>query len=319
MPTRGLIAGLSLVKSSFGMKKVIFFLFLFLITSASLVAYWLYLPISSNSTPLPFVINQGDGLKNISLRLYKNQFTKNKYAFFVYATVNNSAKDIKAGGFQLSQADNLSQILTKLTTGGRQDFWLKIIPGTRLEEITSKFTFDSSLEGYLFPDSYLIPNYYSTDDTLKLIKDNFDQKTSEFQIAPENLARVVTLASLLEREAKTRADRQMVAGIINNRLQIDMALQIDAAVQYARDSKIHPAKYWLPLSSSDLKIVSPFNTYLNPGLPPSPICNPSLDSIFAAANPIPSDYLYYIHTPDGKMYFAKTLSEHNANVAKYLR
>jgi len=110
-----------------------------------------------------------------------------------------------------------------------------------------------------------------------------------------------------------------VAGIINNRLKIGMALQIDATVQYARDSKTHPAKYWLVLTKNDLTINSPFNTYKNPGLPPSPICSPGLDSLFAAQNPTPSDYLYYIHGTDGTMHYAKTLTEHNLNISKYLK
>lgn len=288
--------------------------FLFLI-----YCYWAYQPVSNNPKNSSFVINQGDGLKTISDRLSKNKFTKNKYAFFVYAYLSGKSKDIKAGGFKISPSYNLSQILTTLTTGGSQDFWLKIIPGTRIEEITSKFTFDTSLEGYLFPDSYLIPNYFTVDDVVSTIKNNFDDKISSLNINPATAGQVITLASLLEREAKTKADKQMVAGIINNRLKIGMALQIDASVQYARDTKTHPAKYWLQLTKNDLKIISPFNTYLNPGLPPSPICNPGIDSLFAAANPTVSDYLYYIHGSDGTMHYAKTLEQHNQNIAKYLR
>lgn len=297
------------------------FLVLFLLLTLSTLAlvYWYFLPVSSQSEPRPFVINQGDGLKTISLRLYKNKFTKNQYSFFVFAYLSNQSKNIKAGSFQLNNSDNLSQILAKLTTGGSKDFWLKIIPGSRVEELSSKFTFTPDLEGYLFPDSYLVPDYFTQTEVIALIKQNFDNKIASLNINQNNLQSVITLASLLEREAKTKVDRQMVAGIINNRLKINMALQIDASVQYARDSKTHPAKYWLPLASSDLKIISPFNTYLNPGLPPSPICNPSLDSIFAAQNPTPSGYLFYIHGTNGTMYFAKTLTEHNDNVAKYLR
>ena len=283
------------------------------------IGYWLYLPASNIVLNRSFVINQGDSLKTISLRLHKNKFTKNKYAFFVYAYLLNKSKDIKAGGFKISASDNLSQILAKLTIGGSYNFWLKIIPGQRIEEITPKFSFDPSLEGYLFPDSYLIPNYFTVDDASSTIKNNFDNKISNLNIPKNNLSQNITLASLLEREAKTKTDKQIVAGIINNRLKIGMALQIDASVQYARDLKTHPAKYWQPLTRNDLKIVSPYNTYLNTGLPPRPICNPGQGSIFAATNPTPSDYLYYIHGTDGVMHYAKTLSEHNQNISKYLR
>lgn len=289
------------------MKRAFLLSFIVLLLSI-LVCYWSFLPVSNIDSKKSFVINQGDSLKTISLRLQKNKFTKNKYAFFVYAYLSGKSKDIKAGGFKLTPSDNLSQILAKLTTGGSHDFWLKIIPGTRVEEISSKFSFTPDLEGYLFPDSYLIPEYFTQDQVISLIKRNSDIKTSD-----------ITLASLLEREAKTKTNKQMVAGIINNRLKIGMALQIDATVQYARDTLIHPAKYWLKLTKSDLKITSPFNTYINTGLPPSPICNPGQDSLFAAQNPIPSDYLYYIHGTDGTMHFAKTLPEHNKNIERYLK
>jgi UPF0755 protein len=98
-----------------------------------------------------------------------------------------------------------------------------------------------------------------------------------------------------------------------------MALQVDATVQYARDSQSKPEKYWSPLSSSNLQIKSAYNTYQNPGLPPAPICNPGADSINAALNPTASDYIFYITGNDGQMYYAKTLSQHNQNIANHLR
>ena len=115
------------------------------------------------------------------------------------------------------------------------------------------------------------------------------------------------------------ADKKIVARIINNRLKIGMPLQLDATVQYARDSQYPPAKYWLSVSKDDLRINSPFNTYAVPGLPPSPICNPGIDSIIAASSPTPNDYLYYISDNSGQMHYANTLDQHNLNVAKYLR
>jgi UPF0755 protein len=294
---------------------VVFVLFI----SVFIFVYQNSFPVSNDDTLRNFVINQGDGLNVISTRLQSNNFIRNKFVFLLFTRTQKVNNNLQAGLFRLSSSMSTSEIITKLSTGGSYDFWLKIIPGTRIEEISSKFTFNPELEGYLFPDSYLIPEYFTASETEALIKKNFDEKISSFNINKNNLPTIITLASLLEREAKTKTDRQMVAGIINNRLKIGMALQIDAAVQYARDSKNHPAKYWQVLSKTDLKINSPFNTYLNPGLPPSPICNPSLDSIYAAINPTSSDYIYYIHGTDGKMYFAKTLAEHNSNVSKYLR
>jgi len=104
-----------------------------------------------------------------------------------------------------------------------------------------------------------------------------------------------------------------------NRLSINMALQVDATVQYARDSQIpHPKVFWQPITKKDLNIDSPFNTYKYPGLPPQAICNPGYDSLYAVFHPIKSDYLYYLTGKDNKMHYAKTLHQHHANIAKYL-
>jgi UPF0755 protein len=98
-----------------------------------------------------------------------------------------------------------------------------------------------------------------------------------------------------------------------------MPIQSDVTVQYARDSKRKPVKYWEDLAAADISIISPFNTYKNRGLPPSPICNPGYDSIYAAFHPTESDYIYYLTGNDNQMHYATTLEEHNTNIAKYLK
>ncbi|MDD4106526.1 MAG: endolytic transglycosylase MltG, partial [Candidatus Shapirobacteria bacterium] len=128
-------------------------------------------------------------------------------------------------------------------------------------------------------------------------------------------------ASLLEREGRSLESKQMIAGIIINRLNLGMPLQIDATVLYVRDNQNKLIdKYWqLPITKTDIQLDSPFNTYKNQGLPPRPICSPGYNSLFAAFHPTDSDYIYYITGNDGKMYYAKTLDEHNSNIAKYLK
>jgi UPF0755 protein len=188
-----------------------------------------------------------------------------------------------------------------------------------------KPSFDESLEGYLFPDNYLIPRDYQPNQIYSdIIKKNFDTKLAEAKLNSTNSnltdAQAVTLASILEREARTLPSKQMVAGIILNRLEIDMALQLDSTVEYARDSKIpHPKSYWQAASGTDIHLVSIYNTYLNPGLPPAPICNPGADSLYAVFHPTPSDYIYYLTGNDNLMHYAKTLTEHNLNIANYLK
>ena len=147
----------------------------------------------------------------------------------------------------------------------------------------------------------------------------FDSKTSDMDLTQDQ----VILASLIERETKTAEERPIVAGILINRLNVGMALQVDAAVQYAIGSTkctVQSTKcdWWPILTKNDLASASKFNTYKYPGLPPTPIANPGTSSLTAAFNPTGNDYWYYIHDNDGQIHYAKTLSEHNANIAKYL-
>jgi UPF0755 protein len=149
------------------------------------------------------------------------------------------------------------------------------------------------------------------------MNDTFTAKTSGLTPQGSNLsfADSVILASILERETKTDAERPVVAGILINRLNLGMPLQVDATVQYA----VGTSKDWWPiLTLEDLKVNSLYNTYKYAGLPPGPIANPGLSSLKAAFNPAQTDYLYYIHDPTGQIHYAKTLAEQNANIAKYL-
>ena len=302
------------------MKKVIV-LILFLVFCFSIFFYINTLPLSNDSTVKNFVINPGDGVSSISSRLQTNKLIRNKYVFLILSRQLRQNNQLKPGLFKLSPSMSTVQIINQIATGGIQDYWLKIIEGQRIEEITPKF--DTSLEGYLFPDSYLIPNDYTPENILTVINKNFSDKFAKAKMnATNNLlndSQIVILASLLEREARTLSSKQQIAGILMNRLNINMALQLDATVQYARDSRLKPLDYWTPVSKSDLSINSPYNTYKNPGLPPGPICNPGYDSLYAAFHPIDSDYMYYISDNQGQMHYAKTLNEHNANVAKYLK
>lgn len=283
-------------------------------------------PVSSNTTNIMFVINNGDGIVDISQNLEAKNLIRSQYSFLFYAYKLGLNKKIQAGTFRLNQSLSVQDLVTKLSKGGVSDYWLKILEGTRVEENAEFFpkgtSFDGK-EGYLFPDSYLIPTYYTADQIFEVIQDNFDKKFAEAKVGATNTKmtdkQILILASIIEREARTLKSKQEVAGVLLNRLEIGMALQVDASVQYARDSKNKPIDYWQPISSSDLSMVSVFNTYKNPGLPPSPICNPGYNSIYSAFHPIASNYLYYITGNDNKMHYATTLDEHNSNITKYLK
>lgn len=317
------------------MKKNILFLPLVLILFLAAFYYWSLSAPSTDPAQKTFVINQGESLTVIASRLESNNLIKNRYIFMFYARISGLSQKIKAGTFYLSSADKMPDQITKITKGGSSDYWLKIIDGTRVEELTNSFPDNLSftgqefvakakkLQGYIFPDSYLLPKYYTIDQILETIQSNFVQKFSQAKIGATNTKmtdqEIIILASIIEREARTLKVKQGVAGVLINRLNINMPLQSDVTIQYVRDSKNKVTDYWKDIDSSDISIVSPYNTYKNPGLPPGPICNPGYDSIYAAFHPTESDYLFYLTGNDGVMYYAKTLSEHSANINKYLK
>jgi UPF0755 protein len=304
----------------------LFFLFIGVLGALGFI-YFLGTPVSSKASIKDFVINRGDSLSNISERLETNGLIRSKYYFVFYTRLTRLSQKIQAGKFSLNPTQSTSEIAVSITEPASNDYWLKIGEGTRVEEFAPSVEFLSkakALNGMLFPDSYLIPEQYSVDEILDVVNKNYLQKIAQAKVDATETSlsesEALILASLLEREARTLAVKQVVSGILLNRLKIGMALQVDATVQYARDSKVpRPKTYWLPLAKKDISIDSPFNTYKNPGLPPSPICNPGYDSIYAAYHPTPNDYIFYITDNNGVMHYAKTLNEHNANVAKYLK
>jgi len=178
----------------------------------------------------------------------------------------------------------------------------------------------ATLEGFLFPATYELPAHPTVRDLIERQLQAFKQNFAKVDLSyarSKNLTPydVLIIASMIEREAAVPSDRPKVAAVIYNRLHAGMPLQIDATIRYAEDN------WTKPLTQSDLSLDSPYNTYLNPGLPPGPISNPGLASIRAAAHPARVGYLYYITKPGacGKLQFATTLAEQNRHVAAYNR
>lgn len=277
-------------------------------------------PVDPTAKKINFAVNTGDSVKSIATRLEDNGYIKSKYVFMVHSRLLGLALKLQAGNFRLSPAQGTSDIIRTLSEKGTKDIWIRIPEGSRNEELTLPYSKEEFLikskTGRLFPDSYLVPDFYSLDEFLSMVNKNFQEKTKDLDLDEASLI----LASLIEREGQALEDKKIIAGILKNRLELGMPLQVDASAQYARDStRPYPARFWTPPTEKDLKIKSLYNTYLVAGLPPSPICNPSLNSLIAATNPTSSDFLFYIHAPDGTPYYAKTLSQHNQNIAKYLR
>jgi UPF0755 protein len=278
-----------------------------------------------------FVIPKGAAIRAIGNELRSQGLIKDPVVFFLYIKQNGLDKDIQAGSYRLSPSMNLAKIMDTLGHG-TLDVWVTIPEGLRAEEV-AKILSDSipsyrtewkeilkKNEGYLFPDTYLIPKDADVEGVISILRSNFNQKIDTIGLTPTspNLLRVLTIASLIEREAKFAEDRPYVSSVIENRLSIGMALQIDATAQYAYGYNIQAKTWWKIPSRADIKINSSYNTYINTGLPPQPICNPGLESIKAALSPAKSNYIYYVNDSSGKLHFAENLTQHNKNIQKYL-
>lgn len=303
----------SLMKFSLGLVSLV----LVIVTFFAAYIWW-----DKNLVPSPktisFTVEKGESLSSIATRLHQQGIVRHRYFFIGYAYFLGLNRKLHAGDFKLNLNSPTSDIILKLATGGSKDYLLTIKPGNRIEEFAPNSDFLSlakSQEGYLFPDTYSIPQDSTPRQILSIIDQNFVKKTAYLKLDRTK----IILASLVEREGRLLETKKMIAGILYNRLQNNMPLQIDATVQYAKDSLKKPEKYWQPILKADLEIKSPYNTYQINGLPPLPICNPGIDSLIAVSNPTSSDYFFYITDPQGQMHYAKTVEEHNSNVSKYLR
>ncbi|OGK39810.1 hypothetical protein A3F34_01095 [Candidatus Roizmanbacteria bacterium RIFCSPHIGHO2_12_FULL_44_10] len=295
------------------------------------------LPVNTKDTSKQiFIIEKGEGVNGIINNLAGKHLIRNKLVFFVLVKQLGIENNIQAGDFRLSPSMSAKEIAKELTTG-TLDIWVTVIEGLRTEEIAQIISRDFNLpesefitqaqEGTLFPDTYLIPKTASIGDILAIFKANFDKKyNEELRIQAQNNGfsdrEVLTLASLVEREANTEGSMRQVASILVKRWKNGWPLQVDATVQYILGYQEGEKTWWkASLSNQDLAIDSLYNTYKRPGLPPGPICSPGLTAIQAVIGADENTpYWYYISNKDGsQMYYARTLEEHNTNIQKHLR
>ncbi len=322
------------------MKKLLF-VFVFIIALAG-AAYFIFtegvLPVNKDDTSKKLVvIKKGSNVDDIANVLFLEKLIRNRVVFYVVVKQLGIERDLQAGDFELSPSMD-AHTIAKTLTKGSIDVWVTIPEGLRKEEIAELLTkelpsFSSSEfltianDGYLFPDTYLMPRAADAEKVVETLRGTYDQKVSKL-ITPEKLSRlgldsekdVLTLASLVEREAGLPEDRVPVASVYLKRLTEPMRLQVDATVQYALGYDIVEKSWWKKgLTFDDLKIDSPYNTYENDGIPPGPICNPGLaaiEAVLAADKETP--YLYYVNDIYGKLHYATSLAEHEKNVAKYV-
>ncbi len=275
-----------------------------------------------------FVVQRGAGIRAIGNNLKKEGLIKDPIVFFLFLKKNARDTAIQAGDYKLSPSMNLEQVVNTMSHG-TLDIWVTIPEGMRADEIADILqneipSYDSSWreelnknEGYLFPDTYLFPRDSDIASIIAIFRNNFDKKIAEAGLTGRNdLLDIIIIASLVEREALKDEEKPYIASVISNRLRDGMALDIDATLQYAK-GKVGD-KWWTVPTGEDRKINSPYNTYLNPGLPPLPIANPGIEAIRAAANPASSVYYFYIHDQNGNVHFSKDFEEHQRNINKYL-
>ncbi len=288
---------------------------------------------ASDTEPVIFVVSRGEGVKNIASRLAQNNLIRSPTGFYVMVKLLGIERSLQAGDFRLNRAMDAKAVALELTRG-ILDVWVTTLEGWRIEEVAAKVAKELNIpegeflkyarEGYMFPDTYLIPKEASPAAVADMMRENFDRRVSDIRdgIARSGLTfdEVVVLASIVEREGRTDDDRPVIAGILLKRLLAGWPLQTDATIQYALGYQPMEKTWWkTALYEEDKKITSPYNTYRTTGLPPAPISNPGLSSIRAVLLPTDSSYWYYLHDPQGGVHYAETIAEHNANIESYLR
>lgn len=289
-----------------------------------------YFPSEENSSTQKIInIPSGSNAKEIVNILEENKIIrKNNYIFRILIKVSKLEERLKYGEYNLSPAMNMLQILDKLVRGEVILYRITIPEGytyTQIaelldeKEIIERESFinlvkhgEKSWEGYLFPDTYEVPKGYGSKNMLKLLLSNFnyvvDKKLKdEAEEIGFSMEEIITLASIIEKEAKFVEEKRKISSVFHNRLKKDIKLQSCATIQYILEKPKEK------LEESDLKIDSPYNTYLYKGLPPGSICNPGLDSIIAALEPAEEDYLYFVLGENGRHIFSKTYQEHLKN------
>lgn len=278
-------------------------------------------PVAVNSDDHEFVVAKGQTAKVIAQNLEDAKLIRSRYGFRYALKRLNLDNSLQAGIYTLNPAMNAYEVARALTLG-ISDIKITIPEGYRLEQIAELAEAKLGIpygdfikngknsEGYLFPDTYFVHSNVSAEELIKLMKNNFARKFGSLD------QKIVILASLVERETKGKDEKPVVAGILLKRLDNGWPLELDATIQYILGKKDN---WWPNTTLVDRQKKSPYNTYLNQGLPPSPISNPGADSLNAVLYPQVSDYWFYLHTPDGSIYYAVTNAEHTANIAKYLK
>jgi UPF0755 protein len=287
-------------------------------------------------------VRRGESIREIAWTLAQAGFLRRIEPFLVLHRLSAKNTSLKAGVYLLRSSMSLQEIYDVLAKGEAGEFRVTVPEGYTIEQtaallwkrklISAQEKFldlcrqpafiqslginATSLEGYLYPDTYFIPPGLSEEGVIKLFVGQYHAVTSPlFEQSSSSLTpyEALILASIIEREARLDSEKPTISSVYHNRLAKGHRLESCATVRYALN------KWDAPLTLEDLKITSPYNTYAHKGLPPAPICSPGKASIKAALEPVQTDFLFYCYKGDGTHYFSKTLEEHNQAVRRYLR
>ena len=309
----------------------------------SLIGVFLVSPPTSSGEVVNFDIPTGSNSRRIARRLIAEKLIRSEHAFRLVVRYRGIGKRLQAGTYVLRRNMSLSDILDEFEKGHVTLVSWTVPEGLTMVAIavlweTNGFgtaaafqeAFDAvgllkrygledkTVEGYLFPNTYTFAKGTTAEKVVEIMLREFKKQWIEaFDEEARDLGRtqheIVTLASIIEKEAQSESERPRIASVFHNRLKRGWRLQADPTVLYVLEN---PERL---LTKADLGVDSPYNTYMYKSLPPGPIANPGIDSIIAALRPEKTKYLYFVAIGDGKHHFSKTLSEHNRMVRKMRR
>jgi len=313
-------------------------------------------PASDDPSPVNFRIAPGELPTDVAAQLQSQGLIKSADLFVGLVKYLHVDSKIQAGEYILKRTMTMSDLVEALQHGRAKMVTLTIRPGWRAEEIADNLAtlglanFDkeqflqavkngqydywfmrdrpkgapTSVEGFLLPESYNVPFDITTDALIRLVLDTFNQRVTDKMRQEATAGKItfyeaVTLASIVEREAVVADERPIIASVFLNRLKKKMFLQADSTAQYAIGYQPATKQWWKsPVTIDELTSAeSPYNTYLHAGLPPGPVCNPSLATLIAVLEPAQTEYLYFYSRGDGTHAFSKTFDEHQQNQEKY--
>ncbi len=302
----------------------------------------LYIPLGQGSVVAEISFPPGSGIRKLANELKASGVIRSSWHFVLMTRLRGNAHRLKAGDYRISDAMTPGRIMGKIVSGEvdyrkftlpegysmyqaaelleQKGYFSKeaFLQKCRDREFLSRLGLkESSVEGYLFPATYNLSRGRSEEDLLEQMVEQFNKSYTAIQGAEgvHRLSRheIVTLASIIEKEAVTAEERPIISSVFHNRLRIGMPLQSDPTAVYGFRA------FTGKVSKADIERVSPYNTYLNKGLPPGPIGNPGREALQAAMKPADTDYLYFVARQDGTHHFSRNLAEHNRAVVQYLR